>query len=139
VTCPIIFLLQQETQQNKTIENLISRISILLLKNWNVFMDMSKCLVKENINPYHNPRMIFSSSCDCVFFEKPIRDFYVLRVTRNAFHLMMGCCHNTLLCITNRHVFCLLLSSKYEKMRPVDFSLQIFYILCAISYKWLSD
>ena len=47
---------------------------------------MSKCLVKESINPYLNPRMIFSSSCDCVLFQKSIRDFYVLRVTRNAVH-----------------------------------------------------
>jgi hypothetical protein len=138
VTCPIIFLLQQETQQNKTIENLIPRISILLLKNWNVFMDiyMSKCLVKESINPYHNPRIIFSSSCDCVFFEKPIRDFYVLRVTRNAFHLIMVCCHDTLLCVTNRHEFCfLLIDFKVWKDETCWFQLANFLrALCNIIY-----
>lgn len=97
---------------------------------------MSKCLVKESINTYPNPRMIFSSSCDCVFFHKSIRDFCVLRVTRNAVHLMMVCCHDTLLRITNRHVFCLLLIDFKEWN---DFSLQIFYMPCAMSYMRLSN
>jgi hypothetical protein len=78
---------------------------------------MSKCLVRGSINPYLNPRMIFSSNYDGVFFQKfyvapaPSRDLYVLRDTGNEVQLlMMICYHDTLLIyITNRHVFCLLL------------------------------
>ena len=141
MTCPIIFLLQQETQQNKTTENIISRICILLLKNWNVFMDIHMSLVKGSINPYLNPRMIFLQVVIVsFFFQKFIRDVCVLRDTRNAVQFMMICSHDTvLLCVTNRHVFsCYWLISKHEKMRPLDFSLHIFYMPCAMSYTWLT-
>lgn len=46
----------------------------------------SKCLVNVSVNPFLNPRMIFSSNYNCVLFQKfcvapaPSR-FYVLRVT----------------------------------------------------------
>ena len=105
------------------------------IQYWRTEMCLYKCLVKESINPYLNPRTIFSSSCDCVFFQKSIRDLFILRVTRNAVHLMMVCCHDTLLCVTNRHVFCLLIDFKVWKDETCWFNLaNCLHALCNVIY-----